>query len=253
MKTILFTFSATGNSLTTARLLAEAIGNCSIVGISSLRDQKTIPVAADAVGFVFPVYYGDMPCLMRSVIARMQFTAAPYIFAIPTYRGHYGASAQRLDALLHTLGQKLSCSLPVRLPGNSRISTPEQNAELLAAQKDSVAAVAEQLRAFPVEDFSAQPMPEPSPVHSARNMRGMTAEDNCIGCGLCTRVCPMDNIRIADGKALISDNCSSCMACFHWCPQKAIWMPLAEEEIRRRFQYRHPDVTVQDIIALKHK
>lgn len=98
-----------------------------------------------------------------------------------------------------------------------------------------------------------QPMPASSPVHDAGNMRGMTVEFNCIGCGVCAKVCLMDNIHVENGRAMIGDACISCLACFHWCPRKAIWMSKAEEDVQRRLQYRHSDVTLADIIVQKHK
>ena len=251
MSTLLFCFSATGNSLTTARLLAKELPDCTVIPVPSLRNREEISVRADAVGFIYPIYYSDMPALLRSVIRRMDFENHPYIFSVCTCRGHFGNVAQRLDALLRERGQHLHCSLSVRLPGNSRISTPEQNAEMLAAQADAVHAVAQTLLTYPEENHFVSPAPEPSPVDKPCNMRSMESEDHCIGCGICASVCPMDNIRIENGRALMGDNCLSCMACFHWCPEKAIWMHTAEEDIRRRFQYRHPDVTLQDMLSMK--
>ncbi len=251
MKTLIYCFSATGNSLTTARLLAAGLENCSVVGLASLLEQETIPVEADAVGFVYPVYYGDMPHLMRRIISRMTFTGHPYIFSVCTRKGHHGDVAARLDTLLRQRGQHLSFSRHVPMPGNSRLSPPEKNAEMLSAQEDTVAAILQDLRAFPAEDHSPETAPQLTPVHEASNMRGMEAEDNCVGCGTCERACPMQNIRLVEGRPVIGDDCISCLTCFHWCPQEAIWMSRAEEEMQRRFKYHHPAVTLDDILALK--
>ena len=68
MKKIIYYFSATGNSLTTAKLLAEELGNCEIIALASLKNQDEIKIQADVIGFVFPIYYSDMPCLMRQRI-----------------------------------------------------------------------------------------------------------------------------------------------------------------------------------------
>jgi heterodisulfide reductase subunit C len=101
------------------------------------------------------------------------------------------------------------------------------------------------------------------------NLNRLSGTDvrKCMKCGKCSGRCPafheMDIkphqfvSMLARGKIdelLESEaiwNCLSCMACFHWCPQKAIWMRTAEEDIRRRFQYRHPDVTLQDMLSMK--
>ncbi|MBR6149150.1 MAG: EFR1 family ferrodoxin [Lachnospiraceae bacterium] len=46
--------------------------------------------------------------------------------------------------------------------------------------------------------------------------------DACIGCGLCVRNCPMNNLAINDGKATASDKCAMCYRCLNICPKQAI-------------------------------
>ena len=253
MDVTLFYFSATGNSLTTARLLASELGNCRLVGLASLIDQKEILVETEAVGFVFPIYYSDMPYLMRHVIGQMNFKVNPYIFSVCTCKGHYGEIAQRLDSLLRSKGQKLSFSRHVYMPGNSSISTPEQNIVVLNEQKENVRKVAQEISGWPVENYQTETEPELTPVHVASNLRGLEAEETCVGCGVCETVCPMGNIHLSDGKPVFGEDCCSCLSCFHWCPSKAIWMPKGKEEVRRRFQYHHPDVIIKDIVEQKSK
>ena len=134
MNTVIYCFSATGNSLTTAKQLAAELGSCTLVPIAALRGEAEIavPDTAEAVGFVFPIYFSDMPYAVRSFVSRLRFAHKPYIFSVCTSRGHYGDIAKRLHALLAAKGQKLSCSAHVQLPGNSRISTPEENAVMVA-------------------------------------------------------------------------------------------------------------------------
>lgn len=46
--------------------------------------------------------------------------------------------------------------------------------------------------------------------------------DDCNGCGLCSRIYPMKNIRIKDKKAVPENKCTMCYRCISLCPQKAI-------------------------------
>ena len=252
MKATIYYFSATGNSLTTAKLLAEELDNCNVVALASLRNKEEINIQSEAVGFVFPIYYSDMPYLMRQVISKMNFEGKPYIFSVCTSRGHYGDIALRLHALLQTRGQKLSYNINIPMPGNSRISTPEQNEIMLYAQRENVHQAALELLNFPVLDYTTETAPKQTPVHNPSNMRGMEAEAHCVGCGICAKICPMDNIHFMEGKPIFGENCISCLACFHWCPQEAIWMSKGEDAMKRRFKYHHPDVTIADILKQKH-
>jgi ferredoxin len=46
--------------------------------------------------------------------------------------------------------------------------------------------------------------------------------DNCVGCGLCSRECPMQNIEIKNGKAVSNNQCTMCYRCISLCPKQAI-------------------------------
>lgn len=48
------------------------------------------------------------------------------------------------------------------------------------------------------------------------------ATDDCISCGKCVNVCPLNNVRIENGKPVWGDHCTHCMACICRCPKEAI-------------------------------
>ena len=49
-------------------------------------------------------------------------------------------------------------------------------------------------------------------------------QDKCIGCGLCTEVCPHNVFELQNGKAEIMDfnACMECGACVNNCPSNAL-------------------------------
>jgi NAD-dependent dihydropyrimidine dehydrogenase PreA subunit len=251
MKTTIYVFSATGNSLTTAKMLAEKM-DADLVSVAYARRLPEINEDSDMIGFVFPVYYGNMPYPVREIITKMNFRSNAYIFTVATYRGHAGDVAKRVDFLLKTRAQKLSLSLGLPMPGNSFINKPEADKAYLAAQRENIEKLLPSLQAREDNDYSSDGIIKETPIDTANNFRGILAEDTCIGCGRCVRVCPMNNIILENGKAHIGDNCATCLACFHWCPVEAIYMS-KQENIARRSKYHHPDVTFEDIVKMKDR
>ena len=46
--------------------------------------------------------------------------------------------------------------------------------------------------------------------------------DKCVGCGKCSRLCPLNNIEMTDRRPVWKKPCAHCMACILNCPFEAI-------------------------------
>jgi ferredoxin len=78
----------------------------------------------------------------------------------------------------------------------------------------------------------------------AEKDRHFRVEETCIHCGRCERICPVDNIRLEDGRPTWQHHCEQCMACIAWCPAKAIQY---DTRSKGRNRYRHPDVEADEL------
>ena len=121
MKTILYYFTGTGNSLAAARGLCARLGDCTLVPVASLAvtDKEIVP-DADRVGIVCPVYFLGIPALVARFAGRLDLSRAGYTFAVLTMGGSGSSSALRqLDAILRTRSARgLDAGFAVRMPGN---------------------------------------------------------------------------------------------------------------------------------------
>lgn len=83
---MIYYFSATGNSLAIAKQIAEKTGD-RCISISRVTDATlTDPV----IGIVFPVFYGDVPVVMRDFIRSHQFPKGAYIYSVATCGTSWG-------------------------------------------------------------------------------------------------------------------------------------------------------------------
>ena len=71
--------------------------------------------------------------------------------------------------------------------------------------------------------------------------------DTCVGCGLCAKLCPIQAVRMTDGRPRWNGACEECMACIQFCPQKAI----NTKTTVARQRYHHPQISSSDIITGK--
>ena len=83
MKTIIYYFTGTGNSLAAAKKIAAALGSTELVPVASLKNipGRIIP-AADRVGIVSPVYDAGVPRIIAEFAERLSLSRAGYTFAI---------------------------------------------------------------------------------------------------------------------------------------------------------------------------
>ena len=84
-----------------------------------------------------------------------------------------------------------------------------------------------------------------------RSEKIVFATDDCIGCGVCTSVCPHGSWKVIDGHSVANGECENCLACVHNCPKKAISIiptPPEPEEANRNARYRNPNVSLADLI-----
>lgn len=263
MKTIIYYFSGTGNTLMLARLLAKQLGNTEVVNVVSCNDSTVTP-EADAIGILFPVYAFGAPRIIHNFINNnLQVSDNTYVFSLTNYAGVGGSSAiKQVNTLLAAKGIKLNAGFGILMPSNyipfgGAESQEKQNRRfLLSAEK--INSIAKIIKERPEKYFYKKTcifcfitniFYKIFMKKCVRDIRKNYVNDNCTGCEICAKVCPTHNITMVDKKPTWGDDCEQCMACLQWCPATAIQRRGVPES---RLRYQNPGIDVQDLIQDMH-
>ncbi len=257
----LYWFSGTGNSLAVARRVAEECGDARLVPIASLRGRDIR--GEGAVGIVCPVYFYDLPLVVKEFLGRLDVSRAEYVFAALTAGGFPGGAAREARRLLTAAGRAPDAIHQIVMPGNYVAMYDVLTGDALARHVADARAAAERVAAD-VARCSARHVRESLAARGLNRLVGATfgrrfvatcrgrdqrfhVTDACTRCGVCARVCPVGNVELTDGRPHWLGHCEQCFACVHWCPARAI--QVRGTASARRGRYHHPDASLDDLAS----
>ena len=264
-KTTIYYFSGTGNSLHTAKCLKEKLDSCELLPIASLIKQDSIIATSEKVGFIFPVYTWSLPKIVYDFIEKIDLSNAKYIFAVTTMGGfskQYVAPV--LVKLLKSKNKQLDAAYNIRIFSNNiwgskrvnPIPTKEKGDKRIKNGELKLEKIAEIIRnnqKGKVKESSIYPMKNEyfSFIKEVNTMdKKYYSDEKCNGCGICQKICPVDNIKLVNEKPEWQHKCQMCTSCLHYCPEKAIqW----GEYTLGRERYNHPKIKMKELFAQNPK
>jgi ferredoxin len=256
MKTVLFYFTGTGNSLAAARKIAVGLGECDVVSILADKAEERA-AGAMRVGIVFPVYIWGVPPIVARFMEKLRPPSQAYVFAVSVAGGGGCGTVRQARRILRSAGGELHAGFEILLPNNYvPLGIPNEKKQQRMCAKASakidsiVASVQRGDRLYhPGWPFLnwvfSGILYKISIPHLAEIDKSFFASDGCNGCSMCAKVCPSANIEMANGRPKWLHRCEQCWACFHWCPQNAVQYG---RNSAGKTRYHHPDVKAADLI-----
>lgn len=250
-KITIYYFSGTGNSLKAASDIADQYTQKELVKID--RKKAIKHPESTIVGFVFPVYMGGLPDIIDSFLKDFPFQENIYYFSVATYYTYKGFALSIANKILNDKGVKLSygsyiptignCLKEYEVPANKRPKRLERANRITNRIADDIKNRVEnkQTRYCRLSDKLHKKMFH---LFFKDAYQKFTLEDTCISCGLCTKICPVDNISLENNKPVWGKNCEVCHACVHWCPKNAINLGKS----KGRLQYHNPNIKISNLL-----
>ena len=253
---MLFYFTGTGNSLYVAKQIEK-----DPISIPQVMRRGHLNFAAEAIGIVAPVYGHEVPPMVKKFLREGDFHT-DYFYMILTYGNRHGGAAELAKQLCEECGilaDYINVILMVDnwLPSFDMEEQKQLNKNVkeqleviltdIKNRKRMVSPVTEEDRAAHREFLDRMSQ---MPPDAWQHLLWVTKD--CVGCGVCEKICPSASIRLIGGKAEhIPGNCQTCLACIHACPYKAIKLTIPEKNPNAR--YRNDHISLQEIVRSNHQ
>lgn len=256
MGSIVYYFSATGNSLILARQLADGLPGCELVSMATLPPHEPVGGPGTIIGFVFPVFYVGLPRLVKRFVEQLNIRKGTYCFGFMTFGGTAGDALGMLEDILKEKGISLAYANGANMPGNYIVKYPAFAPDTIRKLITTAMEKADEAAAA-IANGTTKPVKRTARLLSKIANQGyfhyavntwdekFQSTDACTGCGLCAKVCPVTNINMKDRRPHWQHHCERCLACLQWCPCEAI--EYGKKTIGSG-RYRNPDADVKDII-----
>ena len=272
MSTEIYYFSGTGNSLYAAKELQKRIPETKLIPIVSLLSKDVIETNAETIGFVFPIYYMAIPVPVKDFIKKLDLKSTKYIFAIATRLGSPHTAFTDIGKILKKKDRHLNSFLTLTMANNDpkydyRVPTAEEikgfesviekNLDVIhkIIKEKQISREKDATITEPVSPFLVSIVPFLNsifrPIGEYFGFKSnFYADNNCIGCGTCEKVCLSEKIKMLNGKPVWQKNvkCFYCYACINYCPGESVQIKSWTENNGR---YYHPYATTNDISEQK--
>jgi ferredoxin len=258
LKTDLFYYTGTGNSLWIAWMLAREIGDAQMIPLSRISLEKG-EQQADNVGIIFPVHMWGVPRRVIVFLNAIVKDPSRYYFAVAVNAGQVAATLLQLKKLMRGKGLSLSSGFEIVMPSNyipwgGPGPKDKQTIRFIKAE-EKIKAIADfvtKREHRPVEkgpfwqNILFTGLNRLAFPHVPTMDKGFWVDEKCNSCGICKRVCPSGNIELKEGRPVWLHHCEQCLACIQWCPAEAIQYG---KKTQRYERYRHPEVKLSDLLS----
>lgn len=248
---MVFYFTATGNSLYAAKQL-----DSQCISIAQAIHEKVNTFQAEKIGIVCPVYGHEVPLLVKEFLNEKTFDT-PYFYMVLTYGNRHANAVKLAQEMLEQAGIQ-AAYINVLLMADNFLPAFDMEKQKAIDKK-----VDEHIRRIQVDIehnkvYIAPVSKKDCQAHQeyldrmSKLPKDMFAKlyritEDCIGCEICTRVCPRKCFTMKEHKSVWNaKGCICCMACIHACPMMAIQMNIAEKNPKAR--YRNENISICEIV-----
>lgn len=251
MKTNIFYYSSTGNSLYVAKRIASEIEDSEIISMATAVKEKNFNYHCNKAIFIYPVHCFGLPVIAFNFLENLKIENCTYIYGIAVSGGGKGDNTfKQLKYLLPAL----SINNYTTLKYVSNYIKEGRNATIERIEKSDL--INEPLIDKIIKEITTNHSIEENIKKSKGALTNrawkkffigksnFNVNEDCIGCKICEKVCPIQNICLKDNRPTWSNHCVDCMGCINLCPQKAINIGT---KTKKKNRYKNKNVSSSEL------
>jgi ferredoxin/flavodoxin len=261
-------FTSTGNTLWLAQKAVQFLeewGHESKL-FEAVRDGPAFTQDCDLIGILYPVWGSTLPDPLQNVVLNLDEGRGKRVFLVGTCAAFTGDTGMYWKRAMETKGYDCFFVDHVLMPSN--VSIPgfgffpppddESRDRILVKAEAKLAEIVEAVLAGQAREDGTGWIDKLG-GGSQRLFYGVVDAwkrvfdvdvERCTRCRLCYRMCPTENITIADdGQVTFGSSCVFCLKCYNLCPENAVLIGKASRNDRRYKRYKGPDpATIRPIL-----
>ena len=228
-------FTGTGNSKFVADYIAEKLDDETVSLNRIIKNkEKLICTSEKPYAIAAPIYAWRLPAVVEETIKEAQLNGCRKVYCLATMGENSGNADKYIKKIITDKGMTFAGYIGIAMQNNylfmEKMPKPRDASKALhniIPKLEKISLAIKNNEALYKDDRTLFAAFMSGAVNAGFNRfmvkkQELKADDDCVSCGKCAELCPVNNIEMQEGKPVFTGNCCGCLACLHHCPKKAI-------------------------------